>query len=271
MDESARRADGAPESALLLVGLTSRRSDAAWKARWTANYERRLVARGMTPVILSPDAPVVLPDGTTFVPDDAGRLPEEVLDDLAGIVFAGGGDVHPRYFGQPADGVEVESIDLRRDELELELGRAALARNLPVFAICRGCQVLNVAAGGSMVQHIEGHRSDTENPRLHDVAVVRGSRLGDVLGAGALAVNTYHHQALDRNTLAPRFRPAAFDGTQGWVIEAYESPAHGWLLGVQWHPERAQDFAGATAQPQDQLWDSFASACRKTRDGRVLR
>ena len=254
----------------ILVGITSRSSEPAWLARWTANYVARLEARGVTPLILSPDAPVVMPSGDVFAPDAQGRLPVEILDHLNGIVFAGGGDVHPRYFGQGEDGVEVASIDLRRDELELTLGRAVLARDMPVFGVCRGCQVLNVAAGGAMVQHIDGHRSSTEAPRLHDVAVCAGSQLGAILGAGTLAVNTYHHQALDRNTLAAPFVPAAFDGTQGWVIEAYESPAHRWLLGVQWHPERAQDYGGATAQRQEQLWDSFVAACRADQQQRMV-
>lgn len=249
----------------VVVGVTSRSSAAAWRARWTANYENRLLERGATPVILAPDAPVVLPSGARYEPDAEGRLPVEILEHLDGIVFAGGGDVHPRYFGQEVAGVDVESIDLRRDELELALGRAALARDLPVFGVCRGCQVLNVAAGGAMVQHIEGHRSDTEAPRLHNVVVRSDSRLGAIAGDGTLAVNTYHHQALDRNTLATCFLPAAFDGSQGWVIEAYESPVHRWLLGVQWHPERAQDFAGETARRQEQLWNSFVDACGERR------
>lgn len=249
----------------VIVGVTSRSSATAWKARWTVNYANRLLERGATPVILAPDAPVVLPSSARFEPDAEGRLPLEILDHLDGVVFAGGGDVHPRFFGQAVAGVDVKSIDIRRDELELALGRAALARDLPVFGICRGCQVLNVAAGGAMVQHVEGHRSDTAAPRLHDVAVIANSRLGAIAGGGTLAVNTWHHQALDRTTLATRFLPAAFDGSQGWVIEAYESPAHRWWLGVQWHPERAQDFAGATARRQKQLWDSFVDACRARR------
>ena len=251
-----------PVTSPLLVGVTARASNPTWKARWTANYACRLEERGATPIILAPDAPIILPSGERFVADAEGRIPLEILDRLQGIVFAGGGDVHPRYFGQAENGVEVGSIDLRRDELELTLGRALLARDLPVFGVCRGCQVLNVAAGGSMIQHIDGHSSSTESPRLHDVAIVAGSRLGAFVGAGPLAVNTYHHQALDRRTLAARFRPAAFDGSQGWVVEAHESLAHRWLVGVQWHPERAQDFAGATLQRHAQLWDSFVDACR---------
>ncbi len=152
-----------------------------------------------------------------------------------------------------------------RDELELALGRAALLGDLPVFGVCRGAQVLNVAAGGGMIQHIDGHRSEPNSPRLHDVTIVSGSGLGAIVGDELLAVNTYHHQALDRNTLAACFRPAAFDVSQGWIIEAYVCPARKWFWGVQWHPERAQDFAGATAVRQQQLWDGFVEACRMQR------
>ena len=101
-------------------------------------------------------------------------------------------------------------------------------------------------ADNRMVQHVDGHRSDPKSPRLHDVTIVKGRGLDRIVGDGMLAVNTYHHQVLDRNTLAARFQPAAFDGSQGWVIEAFVSPEHTWFLGIQWHPERAQDFAAAT-------------------------
>ncbi len=247
----------------LAVGITSRSGDEAWLAENTRNYLARLGEFGVTAVVLAPDRPARLPSGETVVPDAEGRLPDAVLDALDGLILSGGGDVDPRHFGQPMAGAEPESIDAGRDALELALGRAALARDLPIFGICRGCQVLNVAAGGSMVQHIEGHRAPLEAPWLHDVAVAPGSRLAGWLGATQVTVNSYHHQGVDRLTLAPSFLPAAFDGQQGWLIEAYESAQHRWVLGVQWHPERTFELPAAHRR----LWESFLEACSSRRRG----
>ncbi len=109
----AAHESGANGEGELLIGITSRSHDQAWTARWTANYEIRLRERGALPVILAPDGPTVLPSGIRYTPDTEGRLSPEILDHLNGIVFAGGGDVHPRYFGQEEAGVEVASIDTR--------------------------------------------------------------------------------------------------------------------------------------------------------------
>lgn len=238
--------------------MTTRSGYEEWIRKNNRNYLNRLAEYGVDAVVLSPDVAAVLPGGESFAPDAEGRLPAEILDYLDGIIFSGGGDVDPRLFGQALEGAERESIDAARDALEITLGQAALAQaDLPVFGICRGCQVLNVAAGGAMVQHVEGHRSPLDSPRLHEVAVAHGSRLGRIVGEASFPVNTFHHQAVDRNTLSPRFAPAAFDALQGWVIEAYESPAHEWLFGVQWHPERSFELPDA----HKRLWDSFIQAC----------
>lgn len=246
-----------PATRLPLVGVTSRHADSAWNARWTQNYLNRLADVGGRAVLLAPDAPAVLPDGTAFAPDDAGRLPDALLDRLDGLILAGGGDVHPDYFGDVLNGADESSIDRRRDEMELALGRGALARDLPVFAICRGCQVLNVAAGGGLVQHLDGHRADPSDPYFHAVRVAQGSRLHTLVGAPSLQVNTYHHQGIDPVRLAPAFAPVAVDAEADWLIEAYESTAHRWLLGVQWHPERTFELPAAHRS----LWESFVAAC----------
>lgn len=242
-----------------VVGVTSRKSDPAWLERWTGNYVKRLEELGLHAVILAPDATAVLPSGATFAPDDAGRLPTDILDHLDGVIFAGGGDVHPRHFGQTLDGAEDHSIDDRRDEMELALVQGSLARDLPVFGICRGCQVINVALGGGMLQHVEGHRSPTDAVKLHSVDVAPGTRLAQIIGATNVRVNTYHHQFVDLATLAQGAQPAAFDGLDSALIEAFEIPAHNWAIGVQWHPERIQDFD--EPEPQRRLWSSFAQAC----------
>lgn len=263
----------------LIIGVTSRLSEPAWLERWTGNYVKRLREYGAIPVILAPDGPAILPEGAPFapngvayMPNDLGRFDAAILGELDGIIFAGGGDVHPRYFGQELDGADEAGIDLKRDELELGLGKAALANDMPVFGICRGCQVLNVAAGGGMVQHVDGHRSDTEAPVLHEVIVTPQSRIAAIVDVAAFNVNTYHHQALDRSTLAPSFVPAAFDGGDGWIIEAWEAPANRWAVGVQWHPERMQDFGVSATEDaaHRKLWDSFIEACYAARASKVI-
>ncbi len=248
-----RGADGS-----LAIGVTVRRGDQEWVEKSTRNYLNRLAEYGATPVILSPDQPATLPTGETFVPDQAGRLPDAVLDHLDGVIFSGGGDVDPARFGQPLAGADPDSIDQLRDELEIHLGRAALERDLPVFAICRGCQVLNVAAGGGMVQHLDGHRSPLDDPFLHQVQPAANTRIQAIVGQDAFSVNTYHHQGIDGQTLAPGFTAAAVDVQSDWLIEAYESQSHRWVVGVQWHPERVFELP----ETHRRLWDSFIEACR---------
>jgi putative glutamine amidotransferase len=209
-------------------------------------------------VILSPDQPARLPDGRTIQPDAEGRLPASILDALDGLILSGGGDVAPHYFGQTLNGAEADNIDLRRDELELNLARAALDRDLPLFGICRGCQVLNVAAGGSMIQHFDGHRSPEDATAYHEVQVTPTSRFRQIVGQDVLTVNTFHHQGMDLPSIAPIFVPSALASPDGWLVEAYESPTHRWVVGVQWHPERTFELS----EPHQALWHSFLAACQ---------
>ncbi len=241
-----------------VIGITSRLSTPEWVGRWAINYMNRVEEYDGVPVVLATDAPTVFPDGAVFAPDELGRMDPAVLDRLDGLILAGGGDVHPRYFGEEMDGASLESIDEKRDELELILAKAAMERDMPLFGICRGCQVLNVAAGGGMIQHFDHHRSSTETPTLHGITIDPASRLGQIVAASALDVNTYHHQGIDRATLAPVFQATAFAAQDPWLIEAYESPAHRWMVGVQWHPERIFDFP--TPDGHRRLWDDFMAA-----------
>jgi putative glutamine amidotransferase len=242
----------------LWIGVTTKSGEAVWVQENTKNYLAVIREYGAVPVVLSPDVAAQWPDGTTFAPDEQGRLPAAVLDRLAGLVLSGGGDVHPSYFGQELNGAETDRIDLRRDELELGLAQAALTRDLPLFAICRGCQVLNVAAGGAMIQHFDGHRSPKENTAYHDVRITPGSRFHQMVGQEWLSVNTFHHQGLDQATLAPSFTAVGLAQPDTWLVEAYESADHRWLLGVQWHPERVFELDPGHRR----LWDSFFAACR---------
>jgi putative glutamine amidotransferase len=243
----------------LVVGVTVRRGDPGWVQKSTGNYLNVLAEFGVSSVILAPDAPVNLPDGATYHPDPSGRLPDGVLEHLDGVIFSGGGDVHPQYFGEPLNGAEPESIDLKRDELELTLGRAALVHDLPILAICRGCQVLNVAAGGRMIQHLDDHRSPPGQTHFHEVIFAQNSRMRQIVGQERLVTNTFHHQGMDSASLAPIFAPAGFAAPDPWLVEAYESLHHRWVVGVQWHPERLFELD----ESHRRIWTGFVAACRQ--------
>ena len=243
----------------LWIGITTKHGSAAWVQRNSHNYVNRVKDYAAEPIVLAPDAPVHLPDGAVFMPDEDGRLPRAILAQLDGIIFSGGGDVHPRHFGAELAGAEPHAIDEKRDVLEIDLAQAALAMDLPIFGICRGCQVLNVAAGGAMVQHLEGHRSPEGGPTVyHDVILEPDSKLSAIVGAAALPVNTYHHQGMNVDALASTFVPAALAHPDAWLVEAYESPQHTWVVGVQWHPERSFELDHGHRR----IWDSFVAACR---------
>jgi len=246
-------------SSSLWIGVTTKHGRSDWVEKNTHNYLAVLRELGATPVLLSPDEPACLPDGASYLPDAQGRLPADVLDHLDGLILSGGGDVHPRYFGAELAGARPETIFEARDELELALARRAMAMDMPLFGICRGCQVLNVAAGGGMVQDFPNHRSPTENPVLHEVTLAPASHLARMIGSETLAVNTYHHQGVDAATLAPGMHIAALAAApDDWLIEAFESPTQRWVMGVQWHPERVFELPDAHRR----LWESFIEACQ---------
>ncbi len=202
---SQENAGSAATAPPLWIGITTKHGTESWVQRNAHNYVNRVKDYGAEAIILAPDTPTQLPDGTVFTPDAQGRLPQTILERLDGVIFSGGGDVHPRRFGAELAGAEPQAIDEKRDALEIDLAQAALAKDLPIFGICRGCQVLNVAAGGAMVQHLEGHRTPEGGPtQYHDVVFEPGSKLGAIVGAAALPVNTFHHQGL--NVL--RWRPS---------------------------------------------------------------
>jgi putative glutamine amidotransferase len=163
-----------------------------------------------------------------------------------GLLLSGGADVHPRYYRQTIDeSVQATlTIDGPRDELEIPLARRALDDDRPTLCICRGIQVINVAAGGTLWQDLVlagvDPRAHNQDGRLESwecgqhVVVDAGSRLAGIVGQGLVGVNTYHHQAVAAP--APGFRVCALS-TDG-VIEGIESPHHQFIVGVQWHPER---------------------------------
>jgi putative glutamine amidotransferase len=149
------------------------------------------------------------------------------------LIVTGGGDVDPVNYDTPADPM-LGPTDLQRDAADLAITLAAVDANVPTLATCRGIQVLNVAMGGTLVQHVDEHmRVDMYNEDVHTVDIEPGSRLATILGTSALGVNSMHHQVIDR--LGPGVRAVAHN-TDGHIeaIEIDEAPA---VLGVQWHPE----------------------------------
>src|SRR5688500_2820454 len=168
---------------------------------------------------------------------------DETLDALDGLLFSGGSDLDPGTYGQEAHD-ETSGVRSERDRAELALLTAALRRDLPVLAVCRGSPVLNVARGGDLVQHLPDVGGD-ERPKHtpgvfadHDVRVEPDSRLGSLLGDRA-PVKSHHHQGLGR--LGEGLVAAAYaeDGT----LEALEDPAKRFVVGVLWHPEAGEDAA----------------------------
>jgi putative glutamine amidotransferase len=185
--------------------------------------------------------PVILP-----VSDPA--LAADALGGVDGLVLAGGGDVDPSAYGQPAE-PEVYGVDEARDAWELALLTVALDRHLPVLAICRGIQVVNVALGGTLVQHIPtatGARHGWParyNEPVHRVQLDPSCALAGILGVAELDVNSLHHQAVDRTGQGVRAVGWSPDGT----VEAVELTAHPEVIAVQWHPELLEHDPHATA------------------------
>ncbi|WP_330303305.1 MULTISPECIES: gamma-glutamyl-gamma-aminobutyrate hydrolase family protein [unclassified Streptomyces] len=167
-------------------------------------------------------------------PDDPAQAAATVAR-LDGVVVAGGPDVDPVRYGaerSPRTGPAAPE----RDVWELALIRAALASGTPLLGICRGLQLLNVALGGTLVQHIDGHVKDAGVFGHHEVTPVPGSLYAGVVPE-VTAVPTYHHQAVERLGDGLRASAHAADGT----VEAIELPGSSWVLGVQWHPEAGED------------------------------
>ncbi|HEX4230826.1 MAG TPA: gamma-glutamyl-gamma-aminobutyrate hydrolase family protein [Bryobacteraceae bacterium] len=161
------------------------------------------------------------------------------LDDYAGLLLMGGVDVNPARYGEAA-APETEKPDDERDRVEMDLIHQAIDRDLPVLAICRGQQILNVYHGGTLIQHLPAAshhvRRTPRNPGspAHEVEVVPGTLLSSLVTDAKLQVNSRHHQAVGR--LGEHLRISARD-TEDRVVEALERPDRTFMLAVQWHPE----------------------------------
>lgn len=191
--------------------------------------------------------------------------PREVLKQIDGVLLTGGGDVDPVFYGEDRHPT-VEDAEPGRDEFEIDLARRALEADVPVLAICRGAQVLNVAAGGTLVQDIPSsvtsdltHTVQEPTAQCHDIAVTAGTRLARALGpqvesSCACRVNSRHHQSVGRIGNGLVASATAPDG----VVEAIEKPDASFCIGVQWHPENFH--ANGEFAP---LFDAFIEAARQ--------
>ena len=232
-----------------VIGITTYAQEASWGA-WRLpaaliplDYVDAVERAGGRPVLIPPSE-----SGT-----------DEVLDTLDGVVFSGGADVDPTLYGAERH-PETDPPQARRDAGELALLTAALDRDLPLLAVCRGFQLLNVARGGDLVQHLPekvGHDEHKQVPgefAIHPVEVSEGSRLAAIVGVRS-DVASHHHQALGRVGDGLVETAWAADGT----LEAVEDPSRRFVVGVQWHPEAGEDAA---------LFEALVEQARSYRAGR---
>lgn len=183
-------------------------------------YEDALRLVGAEPVVATPGGGLV------------------ALDDFAGLLLTGGADVNPARYGEPRQ-AKTEKPDDALDGFEIALARAAVERDMPIFAICRGMQLLNVALGGTLVQHLENAarhavRGGKKSEPAHEARVEAGTKLRAIAASDTLQVNSRHHQAV--KDLAAGLTVSARDPEDG-TIEAAEMPGKRFVVAVQWHPE----------------------------------
>ena len=215
-----------------VIGITTYVTPAKW-GYWDLeasliphNYVRAVEEAGGRPLLVPP-----INEGI-----------EETLDSLDAIVFSGGSDLDPAHYGEEPH-PETFGIREERDRAELELMKAALGRDMPVLGICRGVQVLNIARGGNLIQHLpeivghEGHKHDPPGSFSdHDVEIEPDTTLAKILG-DRHPMKSHHHQGLDAVGKGLRVSAHAEDGS----IEGVEDPEHRFAVGVLWHPEAGED------------------------------
>ena len=227
-----------------VIGITAYAEEATWGA-WTLpaalipmSYVRSVERAGGRALLIPPSD-----DGI-----------DETLDRLDGIVFSGGSDIDPAQYGAEAHETTV-GLRPERDSAEIALLTAALERDMPVLAVCRGSQVLNVALGGDLEQHVpdrvghDGHKEVTGTFSEHAVEPVPGTCLAPLIG-GRTTVKSHHHQGYGRLGRGLRVAAHAEDET----VEAIEDPSRRFTVGVLWHPEEGDDmrlFDELVAQARD--------------------
>ena len=212
-------------------------------------YTEALRKAGAVPLLIPPQ------------PENAAEL----VDALDGLLLAGGEDCDPAVYGESAH-PSVEPMDPRRQENDLSLARAARDRGIPTLGICLGLQVMNVAAGGTLIQDLDSevnteieHVSEPEDRARHDVILEENTKTAAILGRREMNVNSSHHQAIKNPGAGLRVTAHAPDG----VIEGLEDPQHPFYVGVQWHPEDMSGEASAAT-----LFGAFIEAARNHAEAR---
>ena len=227
-----------------LIGITTYHRDERGYIQLPGQYADAVRRAGGIPLLIQPGEQ---------------RL-TELLNLLDGVILSGGGDLDPALYTQ-AEHELVYWVDHERDEFEIELTRRLLAEDKPMFCICRGLQILNVAQGGSLITHIEEsvgvdvpHRQPPRNPVQHKVDIDQASRLAKIMQSSQVKTASWHHQAIDRLGDGLKVVGRAPDG----VIEAVEMPEHPHVIAVQWHPE----LTAAEDETQQRLFDNFVQQAR---------
>ncbi len=196
--------------------------------------------------------PLPLLDETPPATRDAGLA---IMDAL---LITGGADLETSLYGQPSAGAHAP--DSGRDALDAAAFAAAVGRGVPVLGICRGLQAINVFSGGRLVQHLDGHESAGSSVTRHPLEILPGTRLASLLpDATSLEVNSFHHQAVDPDGLAPGLRISALarHAEVGDLVEGFEAEdPRRWLVGIQCHPERVD----STPPVFEELWRAFVAA-----------
>jgi len=233
-----------------LIGITTYGRNQEDKFTLPAAYVEAVRRAGGIPLLIAPGEPHI----------------DELLAVLDGVIFSGGGDVDPALYGSSGHPT-IYMTDDERDATELDLARRAAANGAPTLGICRGMQLLNVALGGALIEHlpdvVDGsvtHRLEPSAPTAHPVTILPSTQLAALLEPGPIETVSWHHQAI--RTVAPGLvvSAQAEDGT----IEAVEAPSHPWLIATQWHPE----MSAADDPRQQHLFDEFVAAARRLRSQR---
>jgi len=230
---------------IVAVTATTRQDDESRRVRLTASYVDALENAGLVPLIVPP-----LSNHSASA---------AILDSVDGLLLTGGEDVNPALFGQKPH-PNLKTVNDQRDTTEIALIQEARRRHVPILAICRGIQVLNVALGGTLIQDIPAQRENALNhddgggrkARVHEISVSSDSLTAKALGTSSCAVNSLHHQAV--GTVAPELRVVA--RSPDGIIEALETnDPDWWVVAVQWHPEEMTD----SPEPWDRgLFKAFA-------------
>ena len=224
-----------------VIGITSSMSDSFIRMR--RNYFDAVLGAGGIPV---------------FMPHNGGKEDaKKFLEFCDGVLFAGGDDVDPKHYGEEIAFDNVQTTPLR-DDFELALAELLKNDSRPILGICRGEQLLNVAFGGSLYQHIDGHRQEEKGAvNLRTAKILEGSFLHEIVGENEVKTNSFHHQAV--KAVAPDFVASAVadDGTVEAIEPAVKSDR--FFLAVQWHPE----YLVKTDAPAKKIFEAFIEAAKK--------